>query len=121
MLKNIKSSYFRNIIFSYIGEKQKLRILKYSKLLQKNLNINIINYRHFTGKYIKYESNKLGKEYDAYKDDVLIYEGEYLNGERHGKGKEYNNFNGKLIYKGEYLNGKRHGKGKEYWNNTKVY
>ena len=34
---------------------------------------------------------------------------------KYGKGnvKEYNYF-GKLEYEGEYLNGKRHGKGKEY-------
>ena len=35
----------------------------------------------------------------------LEYEGEYLNGIRNGKGKEYY-FNGKLKFEGEYLNGK---------------
>ena len=45
------------------------------------------------------------KEYD-YENGNLIFEGEYLNGEKNGKGKEYNYF-GKLIYEGEYLNGKR--------------
>ena len=49
------------------------------------------------------------KEYDY---DILLFEGEYLNGKRHGYGKEY--FDGKLSYEGEYLNGKRNGKGKEY-------
>ena len=43
----------------------------------------------------------------------MIYEGEYLNGKRHGKGKEYYD-SGKLRFDGEYLKGKRHGKGKEY-------
>ena len=44
----------------------------------------------------------------------MEYEGEYLNGKRHGKGKIYN-YNGKLKYEGEYLYGKRwFGKGKEY-------
>ena len=33
-----------------------------------------------------------------------MFVGEYLNGERNGKGKEYYN-NGKLLFKGEYLNG----------------
>jgi len=37
----------------------------------------------------------------------LKYEGEYLNGKRNGKGKEYNR-NGELIYEGLYLNGKIH-------------
>ena len=36
----------------------------------------------------------------------MIFEGEYYNGKRNGKGKEYYD-NGKLKYKGEYLNGKR--------------
>jgi len=36
----------------------------------------------------------------------LIYEGEYLNGERNGKGKEYNN-NFNLIFEGDYQNRKK--------------
>ena len=36
------------------------------------------------------------------------------NGERNGKGKEYDPFTGKVIYEGEFLNGKRNGKEKEY-------
>ena len=39
---------------------------------------------------------------------TIIFEGEYLNGKRNGKGKEYNYYNGKLEYEGEYLNGNRH-------------
>jgi len=50
------------------------------------------------------------KEY--YDNGKLIFEGEYINGQRNGKGKKCNN--DKLIYEGEYLNGKRHGKGREY-------
>ena len=44
---------------------------------------------------------------------IIIYEGDYLNGKRNGKGKEFNVDNN-LIYEGEYLNGKKNGKGKEY-------
>ena len=65
MLKNIKSSYFIAIIFSYIDERQKLKIIKYNKNLQKNMNISIINYKFFTRRYIIYESNGIGKEYDG--------------------------------------------------------
>ena len=36
----------------------------------------------------------------------LIFEGEYLNGKRNGKGKEYYD-NGKLEFEGEFINGKR--------------
>ena len=50
------------------------------------------------------------KEYDL--NGKLKFEGEYLNGERNGKGKEYEY--GNCIFEGEYLNGERNGKGKEY-------
>ena len=53
------------------------------------------------------------KEYNKY--DKLIFESEYLNGERSGKGKEYYDDNNKILYDGEYLLGKRNGKGKEYY------
>ena len=35
MLKNIKSSYYIKILFIYIEEKIKLKIVKYNKSLQK--------------------------------------------------------------------------------------
>ena len=111
MLKNIKSFYILKIIFSFTNEKQKLDLIKYNKSLQEHLNISLINYKYFTGKYIEYESNGKGKEY--FYNGKLIFEDEYLNGKRNGKGKEYS-LDGKLIFEGEYLNGKRNGKGKEY-------
>ena len=51
------------------------------------------------------------KEYDY--DNELIFESEYLNGEKNGKGKEYHD--GKLIFKGEYYKDFRL-KGKIYVN-----
>ena len=112
MLKNIKSKYINEIIFSYVDEGPKLKLIKYNKSLQTNMNISIFNYKCFKGKYIIYKSKRFGREYDG-GNDRLIFEGEYLNGERNGKGREYNEY-GKIEYEGEYLNGKRHGKGKEY-------
>ena len=44
---------------------------------------------------------------------VLKYEGGYINGKRHGKGKEFNTKE-KLIYEGNYSNGYWDGEGKEY-------
>ena len=114
MLEKIKSSYFIKLIFSYVDENQKLKVVKINKSLQKIININIINYKLSAGKYIIYESNVIGKEYDIC-NDGLLFEGEYLNGKRHGKGKEFDIFYNKLIFEGEYLNGKRNGKGKEYY------
>ena len=53
-----------------------------------------------------------GKENEQ--KEKLSFEGEYLNGERDGKGKEYD-FIGNIIFEGEYKNNKRwNGKGKEY-------
>ena len=51
------------------------------------------------------------------KDGKLIFEGEYLNGKRHGIGKKYGNDNFKLIFEGEFyknyrLNGKTYYEGK---------
>ena len=57
----------------------------------------------FEGEYLNRKRNGKGKEY---KYGKLEYEGEYLNGERNGKGKEYYK-NGQLEFEGEYLNGKR--------------
>ena len=45
----------------------------------------------------------------------MEFEGEYLNGRRHGKGRKYFG-DGKLKFEGEYLNGEKNGKGKEYNN-----
>ena len=111
MLKNVKSKYIIQIFFTFLDEKNKLKLVKYNKELQQKINISINNYIHFQGKYIVYESNIKGKEYDF--NDNLKFEGEYLIGERNGKGKEY--IYEKLTFEGEYLNGKRNGKGKEYF------
>jgi len=109
MLDNIKSSYSLKYLFSFLNEKTKLKLIKYNQKLQKILDINLINYKLFSGRYIIYDKNGKGKEYDYYGN--LRFEGEYLNGKRHGKGKEF--LNNVLRFEGEYLNGQRHGKGKE--------
>ena len=48
-----------------------------------------------------------------YKYCRLIFDGEYLNGKKNGKGKEYF-LDGYLKFEGDYLDGKRNGFGKEY-------
>ena len=66
---------------------------------------------------------KDGKGYlKEYKNNKIIFEGEYINGLKngYGKAKEYY-YNGKLEFVGEYLNGKRHGKGKEYYRNDGIF
>ena len=118
MLQNNKSSYFIQIIFSFINEKRKLNLIRYNKVLKNALDIGIINYRFFSGKYIIFEKNGFGKEYNAF-NDQLLYEGKYLKGKKNGKGKEYD-YRGNLIFEGEYLNGERNGKGKEYYSGSRI-
>ena len=114
MLNNIKSIFLIKMIFSNSEEKPKLELIKYNKNLQKILNINIINYKFFSGKYIIYISKGIGKEYDGYNNN-LIYEGKYKKGKKNGKGVEYckgEYFNYK--FEGEYLNEKKMEKEKNF-------
>ena len=62
---------------------------------------------------------KYGKGYVILFLNNNIFEGEYLNGEKNGKGKEYD-YNGQLIYEGEYLHGYKLN-GKEYRKGIVVY
>ena len=118
MLKNVKTLFFIRLLFSCVDEKQKLELIKYNKNIQDILNINLINYKYFSRRYIIFESNEKGKEF--FLNGELKYDGEYLNGKRNGKGKEYYD-NGKLEFEGEYLNGKRNGKGKECDDGKLIY
>ena len=118
MLKNSKSIYFIKRLFTFVDEKNKLDIIKYNKNMQNILDINFINYKFFSDRYIIFEKNGKGKEYNKY-NDTLIYEGEYLNGKKNGKGKEYYE-DSTLLFEGEYLNGERNGKGKEYYEDGKL-
>ena len=77
----------------------------------KKWNGTIINNNGF----LYHIKNGNGKVKRYSKDGILIFEGEYINGELNGKGKEHDNKCGKLIFEGEYLNGKQwNGKIKEY-------
>ena len=104
LLGKIKNIFFLRFIFSHLGDKIKLELVKYNKKLQNKIDIKLINYKFYSCKYIIYETNNKGKEYHGCYD-LLLYEGEYLNGKRNGKGKEYD-YDGNVIFEGEYLNGK---------------
>ena len=119
MEEKIKSKHIKKIIFSFLHERTKLKIIKYNKTIQNILNIYLIDYKLYSKKYIIYETKNKGKEY-YFENDNLIFEGEFLKGERNGKGKEYNCYNGRVIFEGEYLNGKKNGKGIEYFRNGKL-
>ena len=116
MLKCIKSIKIFKELFKQILYIKKLDLIKYNKEMQKKMCINILDYKSSSKAYIIYESKGKGKEY-IINNDKLIYEGEYINGERNGKGKEYYDDN-KIKFEGEYLYGKRwNGKGYDIENN----
>ena len=111
ILEDIHSAYLIKDIISFINKKQKMDLTIYNKQLQKIIGVDLEDYKETSGKYKIIENGK-GREYKL-NTNILIFEGEYLNLKRNGKGKEFDS-NGKLIFKGDYLNGKRNGKGKEF-------
>ena len=93
-----------------------------------NLLLYHDNGNKFIGEYKQFPEKRKGKEFDQrgkllfegeynfnkptnghiiqYNDKgEIIFEGEIFNGNKNGKGKEYNK--GKIIFEGEYINGKR--------------
>ena len=107
--KNIKSENNLKEIFSFLGRKKIYKLIIYNKHLQKILKINIDEYKSISGKYKIGKKDGIGKVYKL-NTNILIFEGEYLKGERNGKGKEYYD-NDNLKFEGEYLNGEKNGKG----------
>ena len=101
---DIKSNYILKDLFQTIIKSRYLDLINYNKVLQSRLKIDINDYKN-TGKKIKIgKRNGFGKEY---RFGELIFEGDYLNGQRwNGKGKEYH-LNGRLYFEGEYLNGQK--------------
>ena len=109
-IRDINSSFVIKIIFSFLTKNQQLNMIIYNKELQNMLSFDIKDYKKISGRYKIDGKNGKGREYTI-NENILIYEGEYLNGKRNGKGKEYY-YDGKLKFEGEYLNGKRwNGKG----------
>ena len=75
----------------------------------------------FEGEYKNGKRNGKGKEYY---EDTLIFEGEFFNGERwNGIGKVQEKTGGKLFisFEGEYKDGKKNGKGKEFKNDILMF
>ena len=114
-------------VYNYDGL---LRIGKINNELEYKIENNNDNHEIYVphnDKIIEYERRYLngkGKEYyskfTCVYHQILKFEGEYLNGNRNGKGKEYDE-KGNLIFEGEYINGKRNGMGKKYYTNYKNY
>ena len=118
LIESIKSSYILKYIFSYLDINKLLEIIKYNKKFQSKLEIDIEYFKLISGRYIKNDNNGTCKEYSL-DEDQLVFEGEYSNGKRNGKGKEYGKYND-IIFEGEYLNGKKF-KGVGYYKNKKMF
>ena len=101
-MENVESKYILQNIFAFMDNKRKFKIVKYNKSLKNKLNLNLEDYKKLSGKYIIYSEKGKGKEYIS---TLLLFEGEYLNGERK-KGKEFD-WKGHVIFEGEYINGKK--------------
>ena len=119
MLENVKSRYILEIIFSNINDGIKLNLIKFNKKIKLKLDINLLHYKLYSGRYFIGKRNGKGKEYNSF-NHKLVFEGEYLEGKRAGCGKEYffdeNKQLNIKVYEGKYLNGKRNQKGTEYYS-----
>ena len=77
MLPLIKSTFILNKIFSCVDVKIKLNLARFNKTLQNRLNVDMIDFRRLSKRYIKGERNGFAKEYNSYSNE-LIFEGGYL-------------------------------------------
>ena len=76
-----------------------------------NPRITYENYLKYEGEYLNGKKTGKGKDYDY--EGNLIFEGEYKNGLKNGKGIYYEL--GYLLFEGEFKDGIRNGKGKYYF------
>ena len=87
-LSAIKSKFNIKQIFSFLNEYRKFETIKYNKKYQNLFTLNIESYKKKSCRYKIGGINGPGKEFSL-DNDSLVFEGEYLNKKRNGKGKEY--------------------------------
>ena len=88
MLENVRSVYILQWIFSLLKESSKLKIIAYNKKLQAKFLIDFLDYKKNADNYLIKEKDGTYK-IKSFKNNLITYEGGYLNGKKHGKGKEY--------------------------------
>ena len=86
-IKKIRSIYIIKKLFSNLTLKKKYYLIRYSKDIQNKLEINIQDYKKVSGRYKINGINGEGKEY-LLDSNILIFEGEYKNGEEMEKGRK---------------------------------
>ena len=104
-IDDIRSIYILRRIFILLTNKKLLYLLRYNKVIQGKTKINIEDYKK-EGNRIKIGGdNGYVKEYRL-NTTILLFEGEYINGEKNGRGKEYYE-NGLIKFDGIYFKGKK--------------
>ena len=115
MLEIIRSKYILKIILNFMDKKHILELIKFNKSMQNIFEVNLIDYQLFSHNIIIFDTKS--KNIECFHKDDYRFKGKYL---RNRKGKEYGIRNNILAFEGEYLNGKRNGNGKEYKDNGKL-
>ena len=98
-IESVKSIIIAKVIFSFLSYNKKLFIIQYNKKYQKIFDINNEDYKKLSGRYLIINNKGIGKIYQT-NNNILIFQGKYLNGKKNGKGKEYYE-NGQLKFEGE--------------------
>ena len=62
-LENKKQSFIILLTLSHLAEKRKLEAVKYNKMIQSLINVNLVNYKLLCKRYIKFKEKGIGKEY----------------------------------------------------------
>ena len=65
MLNNIITIYIIKLIFSILNPYILLDLAKYNIFFQTLFDITIIHYEEYTGRYIIFEKDEKGKEYES--------------------------------------------------------
>ena len=81
MLKNIKSKYNLKTIIKNINYEIKLKIFKLNNKIKDILNIDLIEYKILSGRFIIGKRNGYAKEYDSL-NNKLIFNCNYKEGKK---------------------------------------
>ena len=77
--KSVKSNYIIKTIFSFIRKDIKLLLFNFNKHFQMFFGFNLEDYKKLSGICKIADKNGFGKEYKL-NTDIIIFEGNYLNG-----------------------------------------
>ena len=95
-IQKISSKIILKYLLKFLSNFQKLDLFKYNKSIQKEISLDLEDYKNESQKERIIEKDNFGKEY-VLGSKIKIFEGQFLNGKKHGKGKEYYN-NGNLKF-----------------------